>query len=704
MSTNQWYADIARKAGVEEDFVAEIMERYGVPGTRMLPARRRLRVDYMHFAGVKNLAANGRRMFEPFLFSHRFEGTVTAFASLGQNDAGKSSILDILLWGLRGRTALQDDVRSWLHECCILFTVAGERILVGWRVTSGVPHGAVVSLTGVDVEDLRVLTDGTAAAMSEAASAMSEAGTLIPAHAAPIDGVVESMTTAGGVLLASFDGDTEMGEAIAAVMLERLDLSVIKRWQQNRGAVDDADGTLTEQGWPLWSQALAITSPSIKSTLGEVPNAASAVLGTYLGTAWGPAAQTARARKREVDAELAGARRRAEADRVARESDGNDLESELRQLEQALAAMPDGDILDRIDRAVARVRELAADLAEAERAALSRAVEYGQSERALQEAEANVAALKEAAVTKRFWHSLKPTCCPRCDAAVDQARWEREQEGACSLCAEPIGTTTIVEPPGVPDSEDDIDEVAAAEARAAALLADAVRLGAEHDDLLSERDRLRIEYDTATETVKGNPGDVEARRALEREIAVLQGRIHERTTLVSPSVDEARDRVSKVLGAAEAVATDRRKAEQAILLQDASERITELGQRLGVAQLEKATLRGNAHLPMIKGGTPMNFGDVTDGERLRLKIAVVVALLHVGTGAGVGRHPGFLVIDSLTREELNPDDARTLVHELAGVADAYELQVITSSAQGELLEELLPAGSVRLPQGDGLMW
>lgn len=90
-------------------------------------------------------------------------------------------------------------------------------------------------------------------------------------------------------------------------------------------------------------------------------------------------------------------------------------------------------------------------------------------------AEQDLAAVREAAVTKRFWHSLKPSCCPRCDAQVQQVQWERELEGACSRSNSPIDSDHEDNAPAS-GSEEDLDPVDLAEEHVKVCTAEAERL------------------------------------------------------------------------------------------------------------------------------------------------------------------------------------------------------------------------------------
>jgi hypothetical protein len=334
------------------------------------------------------------------------------------------------------------------------------------------------------------------------------------------------------------------------------------------------------------------------------------------------------------------------------------------------------------------------------------ALEYGAAGRALEAAEHDLAALKEAAVTKRFWHSLKPSCCPRCDARVEQEQWEREQAGACSLCNSPIDETDAESvDPSVEVGEDDLDPVELTQQRVNACAVEVETLSNAHDAAREDARLAEVaftEASAALEVVHGDPGQ---RHALERQLSVLDGRIQERA---AGPVDEpevaALASDAAVLAAAETVARNEAKQDFDAALESVSVQITQLGRVLGISNLEKAELKGNAHLPVFRGGERSNFGGLTDGERLRLKIALVIALLDVGAESGLGRHPGFLIVDSLAREELNEDNGRLLLQELDRVAGAYGLQVVTGTTHTELVDSVLPDKAVVRPRESGFMW
>lgn len=706
-----WVEIVAERADVDHDDVTDVLKRYGIVGPKPVPMRRRLSVGAIHFAGVKNLADDEgaeTRRFVPFSFHRAFTTPVTAFVSDGKNDAGKSSTLDILKWGLRGTSKVAGDVQKWLRQVCVLLTISGERILVAWRVDVGSPTGHLLVVPDTVELGLEGFSAETADVMSECSQESAAAGEPIFKSDGPVDGLIERLLDEGAFIVGSFEGAEEMATTVSEIMLQRLGLDSLTQWTRVAGATDADDGNLVGHGWPLWSQALAITKPSEAAAIGETPFQAQNVLNTFLATEWGATKLAARAHKKAVEGQLAGFARRRARDSESRDANVQALRAELAEAEAELNSIPvPSKTAEEVEAAMSDVTSATASLTRTQLALADAALAYGSAERELNAAEQDLAALREAAVTKRFWHALKPSCCPRCDAKVQPEQWKREQEGCCSLCNNPIdGSDAAPEATeGDDDVDDNLDPVALAEQRLGQTRVDVDWLSALHDEAIGHAKAAQAEFERVSQIIANVHGDPVERRALERRIAVLDGRIQER---LQPSKVEPEEAAlttdAQILVAVEAVAGASAKSDFSKALSSVSAQITTLGKDLGINNLEKATLQANAHLPVVKGGEKIPFGKLTDGEKLRLKVALVVSLLDVGTTSGLGRHPGLLIVDSLATEELNQENGELLLRELNRVAGNYGLQIITSTAHSELVAAVLPPEAVQRPTEEGLMW
>ena len=82
--------------------------------------------------------------------------------------------------------------------------------------------------------------------------------------------------------------------------------------------------------------------------------------------------------------------------------------------------------------------------------------------------------------------------------------------------------------------------------------------------------------------------------------------------------------------------------------------------KFGMHNLSQASLKGNANLSLVKGGVATSYSKVTEGEKLRLKVATVLAMIEVAEKKGVGRHPGLLMIDSPAAQEVSAERSRRI--------------------------------------------
>ena len=146
------------------------------------------------------------------------------------------------------------------------------------------------------------------------------------------------------------------------------------------------------------------------------------------------------------------------------------------------------------------------------------------------------------------------------------------------------------------------------------------------------------------------------------------------------------------------------KGHQDPLLTKISAEIERLVVNFGADSLSNIKLDGAANLSLRQNGDPSTYGQVTPGEQLRLKIATVIALIKHGYGEGIGRHPGFLLLDSPAAEEMPDGDLATMVSALLEVAEEAPMQIIVATRSTGPLVELLPEENRLIAEGDDFVW
>ncbi len=732
MLDSEWAQAVADRAGLGDDVerVAEVLAETGVNAGTSPAARHTLRVSAVYFAGLKNVADDPAEPthieVRPFAFHHVFVDGMTAFATDGVNSAGKSTILGVLLWALRGEvvggTISGDLQRDWLREAAVTFTVDGATLLVQWRIDNGRATGKICTVTHAGDADLEGLAKAGLSLGEEVVASSTDArlgGTQEAEVSWPGEQLVEDGVRTGRFqLLAEFVGDVQFKATMSAVFMPRLGLEPIKVWTKNRGAVDEHDAKVVPHGWAVLSQAFSIIDPDKPAVLGEVPNEVNQLLAVFLGSRWSQTVVTARWQLGRLRAQASGIRRRATTDDDARSSIKTALTERLESARAEIAGLLGVPSHQEVADAARAATRDALILTRAESTRLECERIERTSRVLLREGQADLHALTEAVATRRFWHSVRPSCCPRCDRQIEDAEWGREQEGQCSLCASPLVDLALV--PAAEDSDvgelaDELDE----EDR----IDDLATVRAQVEELEARVSRSRVALEQSVQSVQAASAAAAAsaaelerlehaasprRRELELQIAALEGRLDERSAMREASADgDAElgelDATIRVLEAAEALALRARNAEHNQVLERVSEVITRLGVEFNVRHLVSARLDAGGRLPVVKGSTPHNFGRLPPGERLRLRAALIVGLLEVGAATGTGRHPGLLIIDNLTGHEITRSDAAAMAHRLSRVPG---LQLITASTYGPVLVDAIGSHGevVTPPEGHPFMF
>jgi hypothetical protein len=550
-----------------------------------------------------------------------------------RNFRGKSSVLEILLWALRGTPkGLQDDVRRWLSSVCVEFDVDDQHYLVDFAVDERVPIGTLARRRRSGETDE----------------------------------------------LDRFASDEGFAAAMSRFMMETLDLDPITAFQ---GKEDERQ--VVEHGWAALSGGLYFGGDH-KQLLGDVQMAGlpAHMLQMYIGMPWATTVMQAGTAKRELDQETEKASKSAAATAKDSEAARARIDRELQAAKKILAGFEQetgtAAELERLAGEVARISPIAFDIDQRSARAEAEATEL---ERLATIDERAVRDLRENIVATQFFNGLQPVCCPRCETRVSSERLKRESADlSCSLCAEEI---PLDEMEGASDGLDAAEQrFAAAKAAAARARANATSLNQQSKACSAQLDEARQGLARAASSVT-----FEQRRKAEIEVARLEGALNERQTVVTPAT------VSPDIALVNAALDEAKKAYEAgrgDILERLNKEVLALGQRLGVLMLEEVKLNTNATLRLTKGGEQTSFSKVTAGERLRLRIATAVALLRVGQERGLGRHPGLLVVDSPGAEEVSAGDLTAVLGELQAIARETEgLQIIIGSANASAIADKL---------------
>ncbi|MFM9812909.1 hypothetical protein ACKI16_30910 [Streptomyces scabiei] len=649
-------ARIADKAGVKVEDVRDVFTEYGLPLV-ISPARpRSLHVHRLRVAGERTGDVEPGPFDTPLAFS---AGLTALVAS---NFRGKTSVLELLTWCLRGtpRSEMQNRVRGWLHQVDLDATVAGEPMAFRLDLTDGEITSAIV-LTGSDL--------------------------------ATLTGVRSPDPARGITVLLRASSTDSYAEQIAQLMLGRMDLQPL---------VNSFKETSTQtHGWPAYFGAVYLPAGGDKALLGEVTS--NGLPGRLLQVFLDLPAAAALTRVKTVHdvrvAEDKARRAAAAAEAEERAAERERLQTDLTQAHARLSRLLPGDeddasLVDLANEAVQLARALADAQDEWDEA--NRVFRRARTER--QQAAKLLNDVTESSTARLLFHGLNPASCPRCDQEIDDARRQQEQHArTCAVCAREV------------TGDDEEPQEVAAEAQERLQASTTVEAAAKDELERTEAivDRLTHELETAQQQLRRaqSAADLPARLAAQENVLRLEGALSVFREPEGPATDAAEAKTIKILAAAADLLEKDSKMAAETLFEEVNKEIADLATLFGVPSLKSVSIDRGARLKIYPVGSKQEwFKDQTAGARLRLRIAVVIALLRVGRRYGVSTHPGLLLIDSPKSEEMQPADARKLFAELATVAAESDLQVVITTADFDLARATLPADTIRQAEAGAALW
>lgn len=649
----EWLQAIATRAEVEASVVEAVLSAHRVIPSPVLAQPRRLVLREIEFSGEKDgIADAGTFAFSWTALDHGL------WAMLSEHNLrGKSTIMEIVRWMIRGRPSsnLQDDVRRWVNAVRLRFLLDSDEYEIVAK-TQGEPTGNLC----------RIRSPGTPGCEQ------------------------------GRTVLADFATDGEFEAVMADFFMRAFAMDPISTWRQGR----ENEGQSVTHSWVAFSGAMFIGT-NYEVLLGDMPvstGLTSRLMQMYLGVPWVSTLAAAKTAHQVVEQAVQVSARKNEQVHEATKARIASISAQLAEKRAELAKIPsdeavrnaiDADATELAD--VRRQERVMAEHAERAAAALRELTTVHQEDR--RDLQTHMDAMSATAVFRR----LEPKCCPRCDHMISKAKKELESSThSCSVCGESITNSEDGEAVKAELQE----RVAASGAAVAHASANTKKAENELAALRGKVDLLQSRLESASKTL----GSAVRRQEAAIAVAALEGRLEEAS--MNP-VSQADDRSGelKILSAVVVETEARVKAVRDGLLTDVSERLVEYAKAFGMQNLSEASLKGNAALSLVKGGVPTSYSKVTEGEKLRLKVAAVLAMIEIAEARGIGRHPGLLMIDSPAAQEVSPVDVD---HLIAGLQEVFtklpHFQVFVAGISSKAITDHIPAANRREVAGNAFLW
>lgn len=675
-------AELHRRIGkltdLAPDDVAAVLSKHGMELAGPLPTKRELVVHRLYCDGFKS-GTEGKD--GPFTVDMTLGRGPWAIAST-INSAGKSSLLWALSFALRGEGFdgfCRPETTGWFRYVRVDVAVGGVNASV--RLTFERPARPSARLLAADsIEDLLALNG-----REEESKSVHLSATADPSG-------VKSL--------------------IGTFMMERLGLRPVSVWAAEKGAPKNADGDRdsVEQvhGWASFFYAIALNSASDSLLLGPtiVGQLPVKLMQLFLDVPYASELSRISTMQRAETQETQRIARRALEDAAAREDHIAPLRQALaaarRQLDDVRRERPD------VDSLIAGVERAAAGLAELQEAYNEAMENYTVARKARQADQRAQRRALQSDAARLLLGALEPETCPRCDHEIDDGRRATEEsDHICSICTNPLPPTEL-------DPEAEAEALARIEVRLAASVSAEKSFLATKDDAEKALAAARDRYSGATaKVIELRSSDWYARvEEAQRTVQQLQGALTivagERDSTTPPALlaalDNARPETSTVkseapddqavLSAAADVLKDVVDRQSRALFTELNDEIVRIARELGVTNLTSVNLSLGGQLNAMKSGAKHRFSAFSPVDRLRMRIAVVVGMIVVSRKRGIMSHPGLLLIDAPTADELTPEVRFQVLDTLYRTGNSVPgIQMIITSIE-EALWDIFPSDRI----------
>lgn len=662
-----WIDSVAEKTKYDKKEIQSFIKKYKIPQSPSTGTPKRIQIQRITFSGTKKGRFENDFIFE---FDNLSSGLWGLFSD--GNGKGKSTALEVIKWLLKGRPSdgLQSGVKSWIKTAELI--IKSDEIYYSINVNQDQEY-----LSG----EIRKSVDG-----------------------------FEYKS------FREFGSEEDMSITIAEFMMSQLDLEKVLSSRQGNNELDA--GSEVTHGWPALASAMFIGT-SYGAIFGDVAIAGlpNRILNMYMGLPWIPTHSALKALEgqlKNVNTVEEKHKGRAEEDRIKRL---NEIQSQLKEKERQLAELPLALLkTEDYHRLIAEYNSSY----ELEKNAQRRLFDcQSESEQIKIVADTDLIRLrnfKEDRAANKIFKQLNPTCCPHCEQKVTAEQIEKElNEHRCSVCDKEMLDGE--------DSEELFKQIKST----SKLSFDALKAiqkelkvrkkaSQEAERLLSERkiavERYKSQFEAEKlqrEKTDGIEKEIMKLKILEAEyqnLKISQEKEIENTVLNGkelmqiPIVDEG-----LILKEALKETQGRFKGLQEDLIIDVNKKMLEYCSKVGLKQYNNLILTGQPSLKIVKDGGETSFSKVSKGEQLRLKVIATIALISVAEERKLGRHPGFLIIDSPAAQEVNREDLNNLIAGLENLCkELPHLQIIVASVANETLLEHIPMTHRKYAEGDKFLW
>jgi hypothetical protein len=641
-----------------------------------------------------------KRSGEEWIFDQTLHKGINIW--IADNHKGKSTIFKIIKFALTGSDTIKKDIKPWILEILLEFTI-----------------GSVTYTCRIDRKGL-------------------DSGSLYRFNIEQYNSYKKEfkLDTIEKQIEFSFKSRKELEEKLQDFFFEQFSFYVLK-YTQKSSAKDSVDLNTSSLSWLTYFKSIYLESSNYEHLFFEqekIGHQGKKIFEMVLGLPLTYPINMLKVQQDRVNESIAKLklvdgsridRAKSSKDRLIKRQ--KEVIAELESAGQnAAIAFQERPLLEEyaaVQEKVSRVRKEQRDLTESHQAKKGRLIRIEEEVNNLnndrKKVDAEIVRLKKQVLnmelysqSQSFFTNLEIKSCPHCEIKVSETKKEKEKENhICSLCGEEP-TEQKIEQAEITEKSDQIQqEIKTHEERLVSIIKSleekdelAKLVKKEADDFnqkisllpFVETDNRRLteieeEISLIAAEREKHKDTLEKKEQLIKEQAVLEFQLEEINRSENSNDTEEFDGLNlkrSVLEFALSALEKKRSFLNRDILGKLETLILKEVNAFGLKSITNVTISEKYELVYMQNGVQMAFNDLSEGEKLRAKLAFYLSLIQLDIEHSLGRHPRFLIFDSPGSEEMVPEHLKGLAEIFKNVNDRFEneLQIFVGSALREFSE------------------
>lgn len=646
-----WIEEIASKSNCSIEEVKKVIDKYEIQQSPNIGIPKHLQIKELKFSGTKE----GKYTDD---FNFQFENLTSGIFGLisDNNLRGKTSVLEVIKWLLRGSTSsLQDGVKHWIKNASLKFDIESESYLVELNHSQNQVNGSLLNISDSNNKEISV-----------------------------------------------FYSDDEFESCMSEFMIQQFSLDKISAFRNS--GIEEEVGKKVNHSWSSLASALFI-STNYGSLFGEttMDGLNNRLMNMYLGLPWVSTFTALKTIESQIKSENKVENIHINKEFERKKKRFQEIQLELVEKEKLIKTLPnDNDTREKLIIARENYGNTSRELTSLDKILRKLTEEFDTIKETKINDIKRISNFKEDVAANAIFKRLNPTCCPHCDTKIDKKKIEKEKTSHhCAICDSKVLDSE--------DSEVLLDELKinlkASEQAFKEIKIEYDKQKTKHTNLSfnllqfqKNIDQIEVELKTFS---KRNEVEKEVTRLLilKDEYTILEENPNNIVNENKP-IDE-----KKIITKAIEVTKGRFDELQKQLLEEVSDEILRISKLVGLYNIESVNLTATPHLKLQKDGSSTSYSSCSEGEKLRLKVITTIALLSVAEKKQVGRHPGLLLIDSPGAQEISDHDLNSLIEGLKNLTvELPFLQIIIASRASDVILDQIDESRRKYAKGDDFLW